>query len=73
MKQPNIDPSELSKIKSKTLVIAGTHDMIKKDHTKLIAENIFDSKLVFINGDHFIAKKNPQDFNKEILSFLKKE
>lgn len=67
---PNVEPEELSRITAKTLVIAGTRDMIKEDHTKLIAENIPDSKLVFIDGDHFIASKRPEEFNRAILDFL---
>ena len=68
---PNVEPEELRGIKAKTLVIAGTRDMIKKDHTKLIAESITDAKLVFINGGHFIAAKCPEEFNREVLGFLK--
>ncbi len=68
---PNVEPDELSKITAPTLVIAGTRDMIKEAHTRLIAENIPDSKLVFIKGNHFIAGKNPEAFNKAVLDFLK--
>lgn len=68
--EPNIEPSELKKIKAKTLVIAGTRDMIKKEHTKLIAASIPHAKLVIIKGSHFIANKNPKEFNKEVLKFL---
>ena len=67
---PNVRPEELSTIKSKTLVIAGTKDMIKEDHTRLIASSIPDSRLVFIKGDHFIANKNPEAFNRAVLDFL---
>lgn len=68
--EPNIEPSELKKIKAKTLVIAGTRDMIKKEHTKLIAASIPHAKLVIIKGSHFIANKNPKEFNKEVIKFL---
>ena len=67
---PNVEPEVLRRITAKTLVIAGTRDMIKEDHTKLIAENIPDSKLVFIDGDHFIASKRPEEFNRAVLDFL---
>ena len=45
---PNIEPEELSAIRAKTLVIAGTNDLILNAHTHLISECIPDSKLVFI-------------------------
>lgn len=68
--EPNISPEELSAITAKTLVIAGTNDMIKTSHTRLIAENIPKSSLVFIKGDHFIAAKRPEEFNRAVLDFL---
>jgi len=67
---PNVQPAELSAIKAKTLVIAGTNDMIKDAHTRLIAQSIPDSKLVLIKGNHFIANKCPEEFNRAVLEFL---
>ena len=68
---PYISLSELQRIKHKTLVIAGTKDMIKEEHTRLIADTLSDSSLVFINGDHFIASKNSTEFNKAVFDFLR--
>ena len=70
--EPNIKPEELHSIKVPTLVIAGTKDLIKENHSRLIAENIKDSELSFVEGNHFIAGKNPIEFNKEIEKFLVK-
>ena len=67
---PYVEPEELAGIKAKTLVIAGTKDMIKKDHTIQISSGIPGSELVFIEGDHFIANKCPDEFNRIVLSFL---
>lgn len=68
--EPNINPEELKKIKVPTLVIAGTNDLIKESHTELIAGNIKDSDLSIIEGDHFIASNNPDEYNKEVEKFL---
>lgn len=68
---PNVRPEQLRKIRAKTLVIAGTKDMIRESHTRLIAERIPDSQLVFISGDHFIADKKPEEFNRAVLDFMK--
>ncbi len=68
---PNIERNELSKIKAPTLVICGTNDMIRESHTREIAENIPNSKLSFIKGNHFIANKRYLSFNKKVESFLK--
>lgn len=68
---PNIKPDELKAIRAKTLVIAGTKDMILRSHTQLIADSIPECRLVFIEGSHFIANKKPEEFNKAVLDFLK--
>lgn len=68
--QPNISIEELEKITAQTLVIAGTNDMIKQEHTKFIAEHISNSSLCFVKGNHFIANKNYNDFNRVVLDFL---
>ena len=68
---PNVMPEELVKIQAKTLVIAGTKDMIKDEHTRLIAQSIPNSQLVILKGNHFIANKCPQAFNHAVLKFLK--
>ncbi|MBE6014650.1 MAG: alpha/beta hydrolase [Lachnospiraceae bacterium] len=68
---PNVKEEELSGIRAKTLVIAGTNDMIKEEHTKKIAWGIPDSTLVFIKGNHFIANKNPEEFNRAVLDFMR--
>lgn len=68
---PNVPSEELVKIQAKTLVIAGTKDMIKDEHTRLIAQSIPDAQLVILEGNHFIANKCPQAFNDAVLKFLK--
>ena len=66
----NIKTDELSKITVPTLVICGTNDMIKESHTREIADNIMNSKLMIIKGNHFVANKNPEEFNKAVDGFL---
>lgn len=51
--QPNILISDLNKIKTQTLVLAGSNDVIKTKHTKLIADEIKGSKLkILANETH---------------------
>jgi len=68
--EPNIEPTELSKITAPTLVICGSNDMIKESHTREIADNIPHAKLSIIKGNHFIANKRYLAFNKEVDEFL---
>ena len=70
---PNVRPEELAAITAKTLVIAGNKDMIKESQTHLIASSIRDSQLVILKGDHFIANKCPEAFNRAVLAFLRDE
>ncbi len=67
---PKIKKQELHSLRMRTLVIAGNKDMIKTSHTKLIAKNIKNSKLVIMKGDHFIANKRSDEFNRYVSEFL---
>ncbi len=69
---PNVKVEELSRIQCQTLVIAGDNDMIKDQHTRLIAQSIPGAELCILQGNHFIANKNPQSFNEAVLRFLRK-
>lgn len=68
---PDVSPEDLAGIRAKTLVIAGTRDMIREKHTRMIAECIPNSRLVFLKGTHFIANRHPGEFNRAVLDFLR--
>lgn len=70
--EPRINPKRLKKLDMKTLVIVGKNDMIKESHTWLIYESLPNAELKVIDGNHFIAQKNPEEFNKAVEEFLKK-
>lgn len=71
--QPHIDPSSLRSVFLPVLVIAGTKDMIKKEHTELIAKSIPGSRLLFIEGSHFVAAEEPEKYNRAVEEFLEAE
>ena len=73
VKEPRIDPAELKKLTMPVLVIAGTKDMIRERHTRLIANRIPNARLVLVPGDHFIANKTPSAFNRAVRQFLEEE
>ena len=62
--------NEFERIKIPVLVIAGTNDMVKRKHTRLIQSSIKNSRLVLIQGDHFIANRRTEEFNRSVLDFL---
>lgn len=70
---PDVAIEELGRIHAKTLVIAGKKDMIKEEHTRLIASSIPDGELEIIDGNHFIANRNAATYNEKVLAFLKSE
>lgn len=70
VKEPNIRPEELNGLTVPTLVIAGTKDMIRESHTRLIARSLPNARLVLLPGDHFIANKEPAVFNRAVRNFL---
>ena len=70
--EPNVPASELARIQSPTLVIAGTRDMIRRSHTRLIASSIPGARLVLLPGGHFIAYRRPDEFNRAVEEFLRR-
>lgn len=70
LREPHIDPAELGKLTAPVLVIAGDRDMIRADHTRLIAQSLPDSRLVILPGDHFLAAANPAAFNAAVRTFF---
>jgi len=70
VKDPNVKPGELKKLKAKTLVLVGDQDLIRLSHSKLIARKLSDGVLKVIPGDHWVAKKNPKVYNKVVNEFL---
>ncbi|MDP4133227.1 MAG: alpha/beta hydrolase [Bacillota bacterium] len=73
VREPHIKESELLKIEAPTLVIAGTKDLIKDSHTKLIADSIKNAKFKIIEGSHFVSFENSGDFNAAVEEFLKEQ
>ena len=69
-KEPDILPEQLNDIKCPVLVMAGTRDLIKEKHTRLIAGSVPNSRLCFLKGDHSIAKTNSLEYNKTVEKFL---
>ena len=68
--EPHISPAQLAHLDMPVLVVAGTDDAIKEDHTRLIAESIPNAQLRFVEGSHFVAAENPDEFNHVVDEFL---
>ncbi len=68
--EPSFASKQLAALNMPVMIIAGKSDMIKDSHTRLIAASIKNSRLRIIEGDHFIAAKQSERFNREVLEFL---
>ena len=67
--EPHIDPASLAQLHMPALVVAGTHDMIAEEHTRLIAQSIPGARLRFVEGSHFVVYEDPQEFNRVVGEF----
>jgi len=73
IEEPHIPLTDLHKISIPTLVIGGDHDVIKPEHTLLIAQNIPNSYLwILPNSCHSTPIIYKDEFNKEIDAFFSK-
>lgn len=72
LEEPNINPVDLAAIKCPALITVGSKDLISVEHTKLISDNIPNSKLViFERATHSsYIKRNPR-FGRCMLEYFK--
>ena len=70
IREPHIAPGELAQLTMPTLVIAGDLDIIKPDHTRLIARSIPNSRFAIIPGGHDIANRQSAAFNAVVRTFF---
>jgi pimeloyl-ACP methyl ester carboxylesterase len=71
MYEPKVDSKDLARITCPVLVMAGSDDVVKEEHTKLIATSIKNGQmLIFPKGNHNEPEERPVRFNKAVLEFL---
>ena len=67
--EPHITPDQLSHVDVPTLVLVGSRDAIKPEHSELIRDSIKGATLTVINGSHSIVKTNSADYIEALESF----
>lgn len=71
--EPNISKKDLNKIMAEVMVIAGEKDVIKPEHSELLAKQIPNAKLeIYKDATHMIPFENADQLNKDLIDFLKK-
>jgi pimeloyl-ACP methyl ester carboxylesterase len=70
--QPNFTPAQLGAIRAPVTISMGEHDeIIRRDHTEMVARSIAGAKLVIQPGvSHFAMLQNPAQFNAALDGFL---
>ncbi|WP_267401999.1 MULTISPECIES: alpha/beta fold hydrolase [unclassified Chryseobacterium] len=72
LNEPNINKKSLNTIKNPVLVIAGENDVIRKDHTEMLAKEIPNSKLkIYPKVSHYLPFEIADELNKDVVDFLK--
>src|ERR1700722_17048872 len=70
--EPHISLTALHKIQCPTLVIGGDHDVIRPEHTMLIAQNISKGELwILPNSGHSTPVVYATEFNTKVENFFK--
>jgi pimeloyl-ACP methyl ester carboxylesterase len=66
-----LSQKDLTEITAPTLVIVGKQDDIKLKHTLMIVNHLPQAKFVLVpKQGHTLARKDANNFNQEVLSFL---
>ncbi|MBO0421786.1 alpha/beta hydrolase [Enterococcus plantarum] len=74
MRDIGVSKSDLQQFSAKTLVIVGKYDIIKRAHSLYLAKEIPNASFVLVpKQGHSFAKKDPETFNQEILTFLQEK
>ena len=69
--QPHFSPQELKKIRAKTLICAGDHDVIRREHTDALARAIpHAQEWIVPDASHSVMMEKPDEVNVRVLEFL---
>jgi pimeloyl-ACP methyl ester carboxylesterase len=69
--EPNIDPAELSRVAAPTMIMAGDRDVIKPEHSRLMASSIPAGELCIVPGaGHDLVERRPEFVTFAIQHFL---
>jgi pimeloyl-ACP methyl ester carboxylesterase len=71
LNHPHIDPKRLATVNTPTLIINGANDMIRDEHSELIARTLRQARRKVIpDAGHFVMKDAPEAFDKLVYDFL---
>jgi pimeloyl-ACP methyl ester carboxylesterase len=69
--QPRIDPQDLSRVRAPVLVVTGSHDVIRREHSELIARSLPAGRLAVIrHAGHSIPRTRPRQLAALVEGFF---
>jgi len=69
--EPQFTAAELGRIRARTLVCAGEHDLVRPEHTRALARAIPGAELWIVPGaSHSVLQERPDLVNARVLAFL---
>ncbi|RPD43740.1 alpha/beta hydrolase [Hymenobacter sediminis] len=69
--EPHVQPDALAKVRVPVLVMAGEDDIVKREHTALIARKLPGSTLkIFKNAGHEAPTEVTEEFNRTVMDFF---
>ena len=69
--EPHVPPDALAKVTAPVLVMVGENDVVKREHTALIAKKLPGSTLkIFRKAGHEAPTEVPEEFNRTVLDFF---
>ncbi len=69
--QPNFTAAELDRIRARTMIVAGEHDLIRREHTEALARAIPGAKLWIVpRASHGVMIERADEVNPVVLDFL---
>ncbi|MCJ8152171.1 alpha/beta fold hydrolase [Chryseobacterium sp. SSA4.19] len=72
LNHPNINAKSLHQIKNPVLVIAGENDVIKKEHTEMLAKELPAAKLkIYPKASHYVPFEAADEMNKDVIDFIR--
>lgn len=71
--EPHFTRAELASIRARVLVIAGEHDVVRRDHTEELARSIPGARLWVVPGaSHSVMLEQPDLVNMRVIEFLRR-
>jgi pimeloyl-ACP methyl ester carboxylesterase len=69
--QPNFSLAELGTIRAKTMIVAGDHDLVRREHTEALARAIPNAKLWIVpDANHGVMIDRADEVNPAVLAFF---